>query len=158
MHKPDQIEEILARLMPTAMSEEGQRGIETLLDELAVDMPGNSSSVGSRSFSQTRRWLVGGIAAAVAAMAALIPDWNSAPHVVSAPERALPPGFVLVSESDRIESSFDEGWVESSDGSAMHAFRLNVVEENSIRDQETGIVIQVSEPREEILLMPVSAF
>jgi hypothetical protein len=32
------------------------------------------------------------------------------------------------------------------------------VEENSLLDEETGIVMQVSEPREEILLMPVSTF
>ena len=61
-------------------------------------------------------------------------------------------------ESDRIESMTDEGWQEDSDGSAMRAMRLRVVEENSVLDEETGIVMQVSEPREEILLMPVSAF
>jgi hypothetical protein len=158
MHKPDQIEGILARLMPAAMSDEGQRGIETLLDELEAESPCKASATGSRAFANPRRWLIGGIAAALAGVAALIPDWNSTPPVVAAPERTLPPGFVLLSESDRIESSFDEGWVENSDGSAMHALRLSVVGENSIRDQETGIVIQVSEPREEFLLMPVSAF
>ena len=61
-------------------------------------------------------------------------------------------------ESDRIESMTDEGWQEDADGTAMRALRLSVVEENSLRDEETGIVMQVSEPREEILLMPVSAF
>jgi hypothetical protein len=40
----------------------------------------------------------------------------------------------------------------------MHALRLSVVEENSLRDLETGIVVQISEPREEILLMPITAF
>jgi hypothetical protein len=67
-------------------------------------------------------------------------------------------GLVLVGESDRIESMTDEGWQEESDGSAMRTLRLNVVEENSLLDEETGIVMQVSEPREEILLMPVSTF
>jgi hypothetical protein len=52
----------------------------------------------------------------------------------------------------------DEGWRDSPDGSTMRAMRLNVIEENSLLDEETGIVIQVSEPREELLLMPISTF
>ena len=40
----------------------------------------------------------------------------------------------------------------------MHAVRLSVVEENSLRDEETGIVMQVSEPRVVIFLLPVNAF
>jgi hypothetical protein len=158
MHKPDPIEEILARLMPTAMSEDGQLGIESLIDELAAESPCKASGEGSRSFSHPRRWLAGGIAAAVAGVLAILPVWDSSPPVVASPDLTLPPEFVLVSESDRIESSTDEGWVENSDGSAMRAMRLSVVEENSILDEETGLVIQVSEPREELLLMPVSAF
>jgi hypothetical protein len=66
--------------------------------------------------------------------------------------------MILMGESDRIESMTDEGWQEDSDGSTMRAMRLNVVGENSLLDEETGIVMQVSEPREELLLMPVSTF
>ena len=64
------------------------------------------------------------------------------------------PGFVLVSESDRIESMTDEGWQEDLDGSAMHALRLVAVEENNVRDEESGMVVRISEPREEILYTP----
>ena len=52
----------------------------------------------------------------------------------------------------------DEGWHEEMDGTTMRAMRLSVVEENSLFDEETGIVMQVTEPREELLLMPTSAF
>jgi len=64
----------------------------------------------------------------------------------------------LISGSDRVESMTDEGWQESQDGSAMRALRLNAVEERSVRDQESGIVVKISEPREEILLIPISSF
>ena len=67
-------------------------------------------------------------------------------------------GFVLVSESDRIESMTDEGWQEGSDGSAMHALRLSAVEVNNVRDTESGMLVVISEPREEILYTPISAF
>ena len=69
-----------------------------------------------------------------------------------------PPGFVLVGESDRIESMTDEGWLEDSDGTAMRPCASVWWRKTVILDEETGIVMQVSEPREEFLLMPVSAF
>jgi hypothetical protein len=40
----------------------------------------------------------------------------------------------------------------------MRALRLNAVEENNVRDEESGMVVRISEAREEILLMPISAF
>ena len=66
--------------------------------------------------------------------------------------------MVLVSESGRVQSMLDEGLQDIGDGSAMQATRVNVVEESKLLDEETGIVVQISEPREEVLLMPVSAF
>lgn len=171
MQKPDSIEDILARLMPPALSVEGQKSIEAIIDDLARDTgnslesvslaPGPDSVLPETRAPWFRRALAGGIAAAVAGLVALAIPMGQRPdqaHVATTAMQESPPEFVLVSESDRIESSTDEGWVEDSDGTAMRALRLNVVEENSIRDEETGIVMQVSEPREEILLMPISAF
>jgi hypothetical protein len=66
--------------------------------------------------------------------------------------------MVLISESDRIESMTDEGWQDEADGSAMHALRVNAVGQNSLRDEESGMVVQISELREELLLTPISAF
>jgi len=157
MHKPDPVETILARLMPPALSEEGQRDIEAMLDELAgpvaVMPPSKPAAV-----SWPRRWAIGGIAAAGVAAALIFPMKPAARPIASAQVQDIPAEFQLVSESDRIESASDAGWLEDSDGSAMQAMRINVVEENNILDEETGIVMKVSEPREEILLMPVSAF
>ena len=165
MHKPDPVETILARLMPPALSDAGQREIESMLDALAA------TSADALPATRTglvwfRRILTGGIAAAGVAAALLFPlASRSAPSSWAAVAPSLkslaakpPAGMVLVSESDRIESMTDDGWQEDADGSTMHALRLNVVEENSLLDEETGIVMQVSQPREEILLMPVSSF
>jgi len=103
----------------------------------------------------------GGIAAAGVA-AALIYPLASPPAPTSRAVTSLPDtpraGLILMGESDRVESMTDEGWREDSDGSTMRAMRLSVIEENSLLDEETGIVMQVSEPREELLLMPVSTF
>lgn len=150
MQAPDPIETIMARLMPPALSEECQFEIETLIDDLA----GPENVVGISWL--TRCVIGGGIAAAIGALCAVIPMIHDAPQ----PHVAVtsPSGFSLVSESDRIESVTDEGWQESADGSAMHAVRLSAVEEDNVRDEESGMVVQITEPREEILLMPISAF
>jgi hypothetical protein len=157
MHKPDPVETILARLMPPGLSEQGQRDIEAMLDGLAgpvLELP-----TAKPSPSHWRRWtVIGGIAAAGVAAAMIFPLASSPIPVAAAATQEVLPGFVLVGESDRIESTIDEGWFEDSDGSAMRTLRLSVIEENTIQDEETGIIMQVSEPREEILLMPVSAF
>jgi hypothetical protein len=160
MHKPDPVETILARLMPPALSEAGQHEIESMLDALASGSAATTRA-NPAGAAWIRRMITGGIAAAGVAAAWVFP--LAAPPVPSswavvAPVGETPAGLVLVGESDRIESMTDEGWQEDADGSTMHAMRLNVVEENSLLDEETGIVMQVSEPREEILLMPVSAF
>ena len=155
MQAPDPVETILARLMPPALSQDGQFEIESMIDDLAGEEAPKVVPISSG------RWLIrslvgGGIAAALGAVFALAPYFQEPVElqVINAPAS----GYVLVSESDRIESMTDEGWREDPDGSAMHAVRLNAVEENSVRDEESGMVVLISEPREEILLMPITAF
>jgi hypothetical protein len=147
MHDNQSVETILARLMPPAISVNGQREIEAMLDELAG--PVNQTPV--RSW---RRWIIGGGIAASLAAALAIPRLTPPPAVAAVPT----PEILLVGESDRVESMTDEGWRENPDGSTVRAMRVLVVEENSLLDEETGIVMRVSEPREELLLMPISAF
>lgn len=151
MHDRDSVETILARLMPSALSVSAQQDIEAMLDEIAG--PAVMKRPSARSW---RRWIIGGGLAASLAAALAIPGLmeSAKPAVVTAPL----PEFLLVGESDRVESTTDEGWCEISDGSAMRAMRVRVIEENSLFDAETGIVMQVSQPREELLLMPISTF
>ena len=152
MHDRNSVETILARLMPPALSVSGQQEIEAMLDELAGPSPAEQTSTRPRW-----RWFVGsGIAAALAAVLT-IPRLME-PAAPQAGTVATVPEFLLVGESDRVESMADEGWREIPDGSAVRAMRVRVVEENSLFDEETGIVMQISQPREELLLMPISAF
>ena len=153
MHDRNSVETILARLMPPALSLDGQHEIEAMIDELAGPVSANQAS--TRSW---RLWRIGtGLAAALAAVFAIprLMEPTATPETVTA---APIPEFLLVGESDRIESMTDEGWREIPDGSAMRAMRVRVIEENSFFDEETGIVMQVSQPREELLLMPISTF
>ena len=156
MQAPDPVETILARLMPPALSQDAQFEIDAMIDDLAG--PEAEKVVGISS----GRWLVravigGGIAAAVGAMIAIFP-MNSTSRVSTVLPMPAASELVLISESARIDSMTDEGWQENPDGSAMRALRLNAVEENNVRDEESGMEVLISEAREEILLMPISAF
>jgi hypothetical protein len=145
--------------MPPALSQDAQVEIDAMIDELAGPEAENVVEISSG------RWLArmaigGGIAAAIGAMFAISPVFQSSENGKVAVAAPVPSrsGLVLVSESDRIDSMTDEGWQENPDGSAMRALRLNAVEENNVRDEETGMEVLISEAREEILLMPISAF
>ena len=163
MQRPESsIEDALARLMPKAISEEGQRSLDAMLDELC----GEEELPAAEVIPIQRRGVKGGwqilVSAGIAACLALIVTFRSettergplAPVAATVPEENL----VLVSESDRIEKMSDEGWMEDPQGGMMQAVRMRVVEENSLRDEETGIVVRISEPREELLLIPVNHF
>lgn len=159
MQAPDPIEAILARLMPPALSQGRQLEIEAMIDELAGPVAENVVRISGKA--GTRRWLVGGgIAAAIGALCALLPmvDRSLEPMVVANLPQESTPKLVLVSESDRVESVTDEGWQDDADGVAMQTLRMNLVGENRLRDEASGMVVQISEPREEILLMPISTF
>lgn len=160
MQRPESsIEDALARLMPKAISEGGQRSLDAMLDELCGE------EIAEEVVAPIRR-IRGGwqilVSAGLAACAALIVTFraetsNSAPFTMLA-SAGQHPNLVLISESDRVEKMSDEGWMADPQGGMMQAVRMRVVEENSLRDEETGIVVQISEPRDELLLIPVNHF
>jgi hypothetical protein len=156
MHDTQSIETILSRLMPPALSEQGQRDIEEMLEELAGPVAADAPIEQARPHHWQR---IAGIAAAIVAIAVISQAFNpEAPSVIARAVAADEPLFELVSETDRVEAIQDDGWIENPEGSTMRATRLRVVEENKLLDHETGIVMLISEPRDELLLMPVSAF
>ncbi|MES2661600.1 MAG: hypothetical protein V4689_23480 [Verrucomicrobiota bacterium] len=159
MQAPDPVETILARLMPQALSQDCQYELEAMIDDLAG--PDADNVVEISPVNWTARWIIGGgIAAAFGALCAVfsINEKSSEHQAAVTPAKESSAGLVLVSESDRVESMTDEGWKEDAYGSAIHAVRLNVVGEDQMRDEETGMVVRISEPREEVLLMPISSF
>ncbi|MEO0018363.1 MAG: hypothetical protein RLZZ522_1646 [Verrucomicrobiota bacterium] len=161
MQTPDLIEAALSRLMPPALSESGQRSIEAMLDELAAAAPAAARPRFKLSLVALAVPL--GIAAALVAWFSLAPREVPAPVVATlaiTPPVAVESAsrLLLVREFGRVESVSDEGWMSDPDGEAMAAVRVRVVEANTFQDEDSGIVVQVSDPRDEVILTPVSVF
>jgi len=156
MSRPDDIHAILARLMPPALSEEASQSIGETIDQLALD-----SALDLPTVSSARTlwpWLVG--AAAAFALAALV-LWNTSTTAPTTPTAHTPPpssDLVRISHTDTLQSLVQEGWRDDPSGTPHQTLRLHMLAQHQILDEQTGIVMTVSEPREEILLVPVHAF
>lgn len=151
----DSIETILARLMPPALSEDCQSELDSLFGDCGQSQSETIPDVSERPL----RWkmIATGIAATLVGLIGhtFFGKSLSVPSIAVTHQNSY--GLVLVGKSDRIESMTDEGW-RDSDGAMMQAVRLNVIAENRLRDEETGILMKISEPREELLLTPISTF
>jgi hypothetical protein len=163
MQEPDAVEIALNRLMPPALSEGGRLSIEMMLEELAgSDADVEASPVPNEKPVPKRRSFIGfGIAASLAALLALDMHPSIPPPVITGetpPQAVEPHGLVLIGGVNHIQDMADAGWIASPDGMAMEATVVRIIEENTFRDEETGVLVEVSEPREEILLTPISAF
>lgn len=163
MHKDHEIEAILARLMPAALSEAGHGEIEESIDELAAESGLGKPEPSSRSFQWI--WRSGAAAAAVLA-ALLIQNLDQNPTPLAANEASAVPAMpvnpkqelITVSQTESLESVVEAGWQDDGLGKAHQALRLQLVQRRQLLDGETGILMTVSEPREEVLLVPVNAF
>lgn len=156
MESPEDIEKALSRLMPAAISEEGKRSLDELIDGLAatekvVELPRKSGWP----------WAGGIAAAAAAAVIALnLPTADPVgPSVLAIAEEAFEEsGIVLLRQTERVENAEPEGWLSETDGVAHRAWRVRVIDEDRVRDVKTGYEVTVSRPREEVILMPVTTF
>ena len=166
MQVPDSVEEMLTRLMPHAMSKGGQVSIEEMLDELMGpeeldELEEVTPTKATGTGSPAKKLIPLGLAAALGALAVVhLNDTPEKPAVAVAHEMpsTVAAGMVLIGEEDRVEEMTDDGWVSDPDGTTMQAVRMRVVQENTMRDEETGMVFQLTEPREEMVLIPVTSF
>lgn len=157
MHNPETIEKALFRLIPVAMSDGAQADIEKMIDDLEHESDPKSSKKRFRSI-----WIVAAGIAATAAFGVFMPlsQQNFPSDFAVTPEEGIQyeSELVYLAESDRVDGVSDEGLYVDAGGSAVRKVRVRMIEESQVRDQETGIVLTLSEPREEMYMMPVSTF
>ncbi|MEK7950349.1 hypothetical protein [Luteolibacter soli] len=167
MESPEDIEKALARLMPSAISERGQRSMNDLIDSLAAGETVAVELPPAKKSSRLAWFGFGGIGATAAAVALALslpqgdPGVGSRAVVVNAPVKeasAAKSDVVLIGSSEVVEDAVPEDWMSETDGVPHRAWRVRVVDQERVRDVETGYEVLVSRPREEVRLMPVTSF
>ena len=168
MESPEDIEKALSKLVPSALSERGQRNLEDLIDSLAA-----SEAVVEMTPPKRRYFAwAGGIGAAAAAVALSLsiplagPGTGSPNPGTGQKSGVVPAGNIfpdedrvlLLEQVERVEAAEPEDLVWESDGIAHRAWRFRVVNENRVQDVQTGYEVTVSSPHEKVVLMPVTAF
>ncbi|RYD51239.1 MAG: hypothetical protein EOP83_23555 [Verrucomicrobiaceae bacterium] len=138
--------------------------MDDLIDSLAA---GETVAVELPSVRKPSRlsWFgFGGIGAAAAAVvvAFSLPQGGKSSVVVeNAPVRENPTAkvdVVLIGSSEVVEDAVPEDWMSETDGVPHQAWRVRVVDQERLRDVETGYEVLVTRPREEVRLMPVTSF
>lgn len=164
----NEVERALQGLMPVSLSEHSQREIGAMLDELS----GSEARDGEKNIEKyqkpwSRRLAVMGAAAALITCGFVLFSGSESsgmkldqvlPVATSLIADDAQGATELVSEMDRVEEVSDEGLFVDSGGSAVRKVRVRVVEESRIKDKETGIIVMLTEPREEMYMLPVSHF
>jgi hypothetical protein len=154
MESPEELEKALSCLMPAALSESGRRSLDELIDGLAA---GQSTAAAPAPPSRPWAWAAGIATAAAALVFAVTLSGPAVVPEVAGPQAAAA-SVVRIGHSERVETAVPEDWVSESHGVAHRAWRVRVVDEERLRDVQTGYEVLVSRPREEVVLMPVTAF
>ncbi|MFD2256223.1 hypothetical protein ACFSSA_06030 [Luteolibacter algae] len=157
-YTPTEIEKALRNLMPVALSESISSETEEMLDQLGSDI-----LVPIPRKRALSAWMVpAGIAALVAFLLTFFLSQSRQLERATVGDALssenIGPLVSFLTESDRVENFSDDGLIVDDSGSAVHKVRVRVVEESKVRDEETGIIVQLTEPREEMYLVPVSTF
>ncbi|MBM3863629.1 MAG: hypothetical protein FJ385_06720 [Verrucomicrobia bacterium] len=140
--KSHPVEDVLARLMPAAISAQGQRGIESMLDGLTASCPAWPVE---RARHRSRKWIwSGGIAASIAAISVAAAQIND--H-----------RYRLVGSPTTYEQQLgSEGIHEDAEGRLMEAVRLRIVEEGRYKDILSGRLITLTNIQEETIFLPLA--
>lgn len=168
MASVEHVEKALERLMPAALGAEAARAIEETIETLAAGRTPLAESqarpaVAARDAGDRRTDFRRGLGAAAAIAAGGIAAlwwWPDQPQQVAPLARTAEtaPEMELVREVNRVESAIDEGTLADENGGVHRVLRYRVVGESLVRDGSTGSLVKVVEPREEIVLLPVTAF
>lgn len=153
MHKPEkpmdsvkEMEDILKRLAPSAMSERASRANEAMIDGLADRL-----SNGDRAASNRQYWWQAGIAASLMAGAGLV-FWDQ-PRADSLVEYEILKNNIKsleqISEDVRFDLDDGDSWVSAG-------YREEDI--NEVRDKENGLVIQIGRREEGNALADISEF
>jgi hypothetical protein len=157
------IEEKLAQLVPPALSDEGQRKLEDMIDDLSGVDPDLEKSNAARFL---KGWVWN--AAAVLALSTSIIFIRSsfideehiellthADHIAHSPLAEM----VVLSSTKLIGGRENDGLIVPIDGTTPHyRYRYHVIDQEQVKDPDSGLVITLRQPRQEVLTIPITQF
>jgi len=157
------IEEKLAQLVPPALSDEGQRKLEDLIDDLSgVDTDLENSNAGR--FPKGWVWKAAAVLALSASIviirSTLVPEERTAlmTHHDQATQGKIPEMVVLTS-TKLIGGRENDGLIVPNDGTTPHyRYRYQVIDEEQVKDPDSELVITLRQPRQEVLTIPITQF
>ncbi len=162
MKTAEEIERSLEGLAPAALSEEARDSIESMIDSLASENPGRNDvrEEPRNGWGRPAAWM--SLAAAVAfgafGVLTLTQPGAEVPGGQADTGESGDGGLEWVGRSDRVEEPEDGGLLADEDGGMHRLLRYRVIEEELIRDGRNGMVMRVTGPRDEMMLVPVSTF
>ena len=150
-----QVERGLERLIPRGFSEPGQASLEGLIDDLA------GAEAAENAVPFVRSGIFFGAAAAISLAAGLAwwnaPEGSTAPGIARVDEAPMDPEL-MVEVENVVAVEEDAAMLADDDGGLHRAWRVTVVNEERFHDPATGHDVRVVHPRDELVLMPVTAF
>jgi len=157
------IEEKLAQLVPPALSDEGQRKLEDLIDDFSgVDTDLEKSNVGR--FPKGWMWKAVAVLALSTSLviirSTLVPEERTAllTHYDQATHDKTSEMVVLTS-TELISGQENDGLIVPQDGTTPHyRYRYHVIDEEQVKDPDSGLVITLRQPRQEVLTIPITQF
>ena len=170
------MEDKLRGLMPVALSNEAQVDLENMIDELAGVTSDSVIPYSEEPFSQSleteakdmqkakqisfqKKYIWQSAAVITLCVSPLVinlkRDVDSSPIVSQEDDTEL----VILSSTNRLESSESDGLIYPEDGGAPHyRYRYQIMNEEEVRDSETGLVVTLSQPSQEVHMIPVTLF
>lgn len=154
----EKLEQSLERMVPVALSRRASGELDETIDALALQ---SGEGRGNKGRMLVR---LGGLAAAVMLGVFAVWDWfpgradGVGGSVAAEPAAALALGVELIGQTDHFGEPSDGGLVIGEDGRMHRVLRYEMVGEELLRDARDGSVVRLVEPREEIVLVPVSSF
>jgi len=166
MDKYQSMEEKLNGLLPPSISEQGQSRMEDVIDQLAGL---EAAEIVQTAGSDDKAWPSSGswkVAAALALLAVPVVMFltkeeplSSIAQLDSSTELRDLSALVVLSSINRIDGREDDGLIIPENGSSPHyRYRYHVTDEEQVRDDETGTVITLRQPRQEVVTIPVTQF
>ncbi len=171
MDRPPTIEDKLRQLAPASISEDGQAMLGQAIDQLAGVEPHQSQMRGGGNptaniHSRIKHWPWRKIAAALAVLTVPTMMWldqdDSSPSLTTTASPGDPLAaseLVILKSTNRIDGRVEDGLIIPRDGSNPHyRYRYSVTDEEQVRDAQTGTIITLRQPRQEVVTIPVTQF